>query len=432
MRLPSGQSRAGARGSERVGSGRSVIEFRDSEFHPRLTMSPADSSGLQRKYRLRGEVAGVERSYILDSSARIGSVRGDNEIVLQVRGVSRHHARVFVQKGELTLEDLGSKNGTLANGVRIQRTRIEPGDKIGVGPVILRLEEIDPDDARVVFVPEPLPLSSEPGVQGQRTTDIFNVGSRGPGGAWLSLVEGLLARLSVRPQPDLAGILSLLVKELGVRGACVFEWPRGSEPAVLGAHGGIEGLSPHQGLQDLMASRFPSGPLGAIASASLAGDAPLTCAALEGPGSDRPGLAVFGKMGETGETEEARSYVEALLRIVLGLIDRFRPQPVHVPESSPRGVAGPGLVFPEGYIRGESPAMASLYGQMQPLLEGDLPVLILGETGVGKEILARSLHASSARREGPFVAINCAAIPSDLLEAEVFGICTAIATGVVA
>jgi two-component system nitrogen regulation response regulator GlnG len=75
--------------------------------------------------------------------------------------------------------------------------------------------------------------------------------------------------------------------------------------------------------------------------------------------------------------------------------------------------------------------MASLYGQMQPLLHGDLPVLILGETGVGKEFLARALHASSARREGPFVAINCAAIPADLLEAEMFGIGKGIATGVV-
>jgi transcriptional regulator with AAA-type ATPase domain len=389
-------------------------------------MSPAGLSGPQRQYRLRGEVAGVERSYILDSSpSRIGSVRGDNEIVLQVRGVSRHHARVFVKKGELTLEDLGSKNGTLANGVRIQRTRIEPGDKIGVGPVTLRVEEIDPDDARVVLVPDLLPPPSEPGVQTQRTTDIFDLGQRAPGATWLSLVEALLARLSVRPQPDLAGLLALLVKELGGRGGCVFEWPRGPEPVVLVACGEIEGLSQHQGLQDLMAGSFPSGLAGAVGSASFAGDAPVTCAVLEGGGSDRLGLVVF------GTTEESRSYVETLLRIVLGLIDRFRPQPVHVPESSARGVTGSGLVFPEGYIRGESPAMASLYGQMQSLLEGDLPVLILGETGVGKELLARSLHTSSARRERPFVAINCAAIPADLLEAEMFGIGKGIATGVV-
>ena len=68
---------------------------------------------------------------------------------------------------------------------------------------------------------------------------------------------------------------------------------------------------------------------------------------------------------------------------------------------------------------------------MHPLFAGDLPVLLLGETGVGKEGLARILHLSSSRHGGPFVAINCAAIPADLLEAEMFGIGKGIATGVV-
>jgi two-component system, NtrC family, response regulator HydG len=75
--------------------------------------------------------------------------------------------------------------------------------------------------------------------------------------------------------------------------------------------------------------------------------------------------------------------------------------------------------------------MSALFAQIPPLVEGDVPVLLLGETGVGKEGLARILHASSRRHRGPFVAINCAAIPADLLEAEMFGIGKGIATGVV-
>jgi DNA-binding NtrC family response regulator len=385
-------------------------------------MSPAGFSGLQRRYRLRGEVAGVERSYVLDfSPSRIGSVRGDNEIVLQVRGVSRHHARVFVQKGELTLEDLGSKNGTLANGVRIQRTQIEPGDKICVGPVTLWLEEIDPDDAVTAF---PLPSAPDPILPPQKTTDIIDVDNRATGGAWLSLVESLLSRLSIQPQADLAGALTLLVKELPARGACVFEGALGSEPVVVAASGDIDTFSRDRSVLDAVGKALGPAPEGVIRSVSLAGDHPLVCAVLEGPGRHRLGLAAF---GETG----GGLPVETLLRIILGLIARFRPQPVHVLKGSSRRTAGRDLIFPEAYIRGESPAMVSLYGQMQPLLEGDLPVLILGETGVGKEILARSLHASSARREKPFVAINCAAIPADLLEAEMFGIGKGIATGVV-
>jgi transcriptional regulator with PAS, ATPase and Fis domain len=75
--------------------------------------------------------------------------------------------------------------------------------------------------------------------------------------------------------------------------------------------------------------------------------------------------------------------------------------------------------------------MSSVYEEMIPLVQGDVPVLILGETGVGKEYLAQILHASSPRHKGPFVAINCAAIPETLLESEMFGIVKGAATGVV-
>jgi two-component system response regulator HupR/HoxA len=88
------------------------------------------------------------------------------------------------------------------------------------------------------------------------------------------------------------------------------------------------------------------------------------------------------------------------------------------------------LVFPEGYIPGCAPAMLDLYRQIRAIARSEVPVLLMGETGVGKELLAQTLHASSARRDGPFVAVNCAAIPAELLEAELFGIGKGVATGV--
>ena len=89
------------------------------------------------------------------------------------------------------------------------------------------------------------------------------------------------------------------------------------------------------------------------------------------------------------------------------------------------------LAFAEGYVPGHSPAILELYEQMRALVQGDVPVLLRGETGVGKEHLAHVLHASSARHAGPFVAVNCAAIPAELMEAEMFGIAKGVATGVV-
>ncbi|WP_232538626.1 sigma-54-dependent Fis family transcriptional regulator [Chromobacterium phragmitis] len=62
-----------------------------------------------------------------------------------------------------------------------------------------------------------------------------------------------------------------------------------------------------------------------------------------------------------------------------------------------------------------------LFASALKLLEADIPVLILGETGTGKDRLARALHAASSRQAAPFVAINCAAIPEGLIEAELFG-----------
>jgi DNA-binding NtrC family response regulator len=76
--------------------------------------------------------------------------------------------------------------------------------------------------------------------------------------------------------------------------------------------------------------------------------------------------------------------------------------------------------------------MAGLFEELARAAPEQAPVLLLGETGSGKELVARALHASSPRAAGPFLALNCAAIPPDLLEADVFGVARGAATGVVA
>ncbi len=72
-------------------------------------------------------------------------------------------------------------------------------------------------------------------------------------------------------------------------------------------------------------------------------------------------------------------------------------------------------------LLGESPVMQKLYDQLSQVADSEAPVLITGESGTGKELVARALHQRSRRREQPFVAVNCAALPDNLLESELFG-----------
>ena len=72
-------------------------------------------------------------------------------------------------------------------------------------------------------------------------------------------------------------------------------------------------------------------------------------------------------------------------------------------------------------IVGNSPQMLRLREQISVIAATDGPVLITGESGTGKELVARSLHRQSGRHAGPFVAINCAGIPGELIESELFG-----------
>jgi transcriptional regulator with PAS, ATPase and Fis domain len=79
---------------------------------------------------------------------------------------------------------------------------------------------------------------------------------------------------------------------------------------------------------------------------------------------------------------------------------------------------------------GESPVMQELRARIARIAQTSFTVLIEGESGVGKELVAREIHACSHRRRGPFIAVNCAAIVETLVEAELFGIEDRTATGV--
>jgi len=102
------------------------------------------------------------------------------------------------------------------------------------------------------------------------------------------------------------------------------------------------------------------------------------------------------------------------LKELVGIVGRAMAEPGKKSEPVSEEIEGMPLV-------GRSPAMQEIYRALARLMQTDLTVLINGESGTGKELVARALHDYGKRKKGPFVAVNMAAIPRELIESELFG-----------
>jgi transcriptional regulator with GAF, ATPase, and Fis domain len=117
---------------------------------------------------------------------------------------------------------------------------------------------------------------------------------------------------------------------------------------------------------------------------------------------------------DVSELEQARARLEASLREVRDLKEQLEAENVVLQREIRR--AGD---FEE--IVGRSPALSALLHQIEQVADTDAPVLVLGETGTGKDLLARAVHDRSRRRNRPLVTVSCAALPAALIESELFG-----------
>ena len=376
------------------------------------------------KYCLRGHLNGGDQTFPLTGGdCRVGSLELNN-IVLPRRGVSRHHAVVRLEGNELLVEDLGSKNGTFANNRRVGTARLSLGDPVRFGPVTLYFEEFHRDDRELAIS---LERSPEERTGAFQTTELSGGGlEMSMAKQWWGLAEAFHSRLLDRPGGDLGAALRLLTEELYLDAACLIEMDNGENPIVLAAAGQLE-LSATARLKQLYSEAHPPGQTVQefLFHSTVAGSPPATTfVALCNDNAAPLILALWG-------TFPGRAVSAPLLRLLTRMLEPCRPR--FEPQARTRGPSRfPDLVVPPSYVYGQSELMGQVYRLVERLAPGDLPILIVGETGVGKEFLAQILHLSSPRRSGPFVAINCAAIPAELLESELFGIGEGVATGVAA
>jgi DNA-binding NtrC family response regulator len=280
--------------------------------------------------------------------------------------ISRSHARITVTPGEVRLSDLNSQNGTFLNGDRLVGTRpLVSGDTIGLSTVTL----------------------------------VFNAGTRRQATRSLASFSQFRQRVEeeVERSQRSRRPWTIAAVHLGVGIA-----DRGRVAAALSGQIRRIDLATWDGADQLL-----------LLLTETAGDKALAATArlLMSLGKTAPaakaGLAGWPMDGLEVDTLLAKARAAAIAAESTKLAQAAQNYRT--------------IRFGERVAVVADPAMVRLFSLLKRLAAADMPVLILGETGSGKDLVASAIHSLSPRRDKPFVVLNCAAIPEQLVESELFG-----------
>lgn len=351
------------------------------------------------------------------SELRIGS-GPDNDLVLSFPGVSRHHALLSWRGEGYLLRDLGSKNGLVVEGQRVEQVLLRSGVMVGLGYSILSVEDLDTEEVELGVRFD----SSSPSRPSTFSLGLDNDARAGEGPS-LAAVLRLVKKIRMHRTSALEGWCHEILEEgrrvLGAMG--LFTYRVDSEGSLVFA--GVAGKIPLDGSleREIVGSSGEAiRELGGHEDFGQEQSPMLLCAATP----TVAGLCAVFFPNVKGITSWQREIFEHLATL--------QKDEVVTKERRSVAVEKDVLELPSGMILGSSAPMRELLQSLRAGVKSDLDVLLLGETGTGKELFAQVIHSSGPTSSGPFLPINCAAIPGDLLEAELFGIQARVATNVAA
>lgn len=370
----------------------------------------------------------------------------DNQVVLHDERASRYHAEVFASGPSWMARDLESRNGTIVAGERIVADRVlAPGDVLRIGMAEVAYCEGDPaadtTGAMAAAGTGAMPADLEAwraSITHRRAssrlleaigTSAIAAPSVGRAAASLCRLAFGLGRATSLPEIARLALAAAIADTATTRGVVLL--PEGIQ---AGDGRSSQNLLPMAATPDPWPGPYPGG----IVATVLSGDEAIlatasnadtaTAATISAPVRCK-GRAV-GVMhlelerGDPSATPDDLEFVLAVcdaLGVALDNLSTREALSVRLATASDENARLRQRLGEEPRIIGASPALASILGQIERVASTKATVLIRGESGSGKELVARAIHEASDRRGGPCITLNCAALSETLLESELFG-----------
>ena len=349
---------------------------------------------------------GVRRFTIDRSELLIGSGE-DCDIRLPYAGVGRQHARLRSGGEEVRIEDLGSRKGVVVNGERVRHAKLRVLDEIRLGSIALLLEDVVPE--------HPFEDGDEGGGETIREPVIdapLMLAHLARISQWVladSSSSTTLESLVIELLSDFGGgVLFLFQGEADNRG---IKFVVATNERWLGSGDEI--------LQQIVgrATQPAAAEVVAVPDARLGGR-PAWMAYRSISALDRPYLFVVSLPRFAAQEWSPLPGLRTLGdQLILGLVHHVgQYEPILFGRREQLG-----LTLAPGLIVGESKSMKRTLAQLRAAVDPPVHILLRGEPGVSKELLAHSLHLSSERRDGPFVTASCGGAKPKQIEADLFG-----------
>jgi DNA-binding NtrC family response regulator len=347
----------------------------------------------------------------------------DCDVVLPERSVSRVHCRITVDAGGISVTDLQSSNGTWKNAEPMRTGEIAPGDTLRVGSVVLQISQGPYSPETAPPAPDSQSLCDTESLLLREELSLDDFASRPDTILDLASVCSLARELSkARSKGDLVKSLTKrLRRHLNPR-AIFLLMPREDATFEEEELYKSRGKPPLQAeIRHRMAAAVfgpAEAPRAFVEFSAIDGESVAVVAAptllVE---AISPVLIVELDAGAVSAPDRILDYLLAVgstLGPFLHMVDRTEA----LKDENRRLTSG--CVGKIAFV-GENPRVVSLLREVRQVADTPLNVLITGETGVGKELVATILHDSSDRRSNNLVVVNCPAIPSELFASHIFG-----------